>query len=257
MHTYRAQDMLPYDDPHWMGGVGPIGGQPGVDAVEGADLLLMLGSDHPYREWLPQGGNVIQVDERATVLGRRAVTKLGIVGSVKPTLRMPLERLPERSDTAFLDKVAAGRRKWNAMLDEKADPARSADKIHLQAIARAVSDRAADDAIFVTDSGLATLWVANWTRPSGRQRFTGFLNNQLSCIWRWSRSPTRSRRAPTSATPTSPRWRRRATRRASRSGARTRSRRPWMPSSQQWDRRYFMPTSPRTSFPSCRTSIGA
>ena len=178
MHTYRAQDMFPYDDPHWIGGVGLIGGQPGVDAVKEADLLLMLGSDYPYSEWLPQGGNVIQVDERATVLGRRAATKLGIVGSVKPTLRMILERLPARSDVTFFDKVSADRRKWNAMLDAKADPARSAGKLHPQAIARAVSDRAADDAVFVTDTGLATLWAANWTRPSGRQRFSGSFNNQ-------------------------------------------------------------------------------
>ncbi|MBV9094933.1 MAG: hypothetical protein JO132_13855, partial [Streptosporangiaceae bacterium] len=178
LHTFRAQDMLPYDDPHWIGGVGLIGGQPGVDAVKGADLLLMLGTDYPYSEWLPQDGNVVQVDERATVLGRRAATRLGIVGSVKPTLRALLERLAGRSDTTFFDKVSADRRRWNAMLDAKADPARSAGKIHPQAIARAVSDRAAADAVFVTDTGLATLWAANWTRPSGRQRFVGSFNNQ-------------------------------------------------------------------------------
>ncbi len=178
LHTYRAQDMLPYTDPRWMGGVGLIGGQPGVDAVKDADLLLMLGSDYPYGEWLPQDGRVVQVDERAFVLGRRAATKLGIVGSVRPTLRMLLDGLAQRDDRTFFDKVAADRRKWNAMLDAKADPARSADKIHPQAIARAVSDRAADDAIFVTDTGLSTLWAANWTRPSGRQRFTGSFNNQ-------------------------------------------------------------------------------
>ena len=178
IHTYRAQDMLPYNDPHWMGGIGLIGGQPGVDAVKAADLLLMLGSDYPYSEWLPQEGNIIQVDERATVLGRRAATKLGIVGSVKPTLRMLLERLPDRRDMTFFDKVSADRRKWTAMLDAKADPARSTDKIHPQAIARAVSDRAANDAVFVTDTGLVTLWAANWTRPTGRQRFNGTFNNQ-------------------------------------------------------------------------------
>ena len=178
MHTYRAADMLPYDDPHWIGGVGLIGGRPGVDAVREADLLLMLGSDYPYGEWLPQGGNVIQVDERAAVLGRRAPTKLGIVGSVGPTLRILLEHVPIRDDTSFLDKVTADRAKWSAMLDSKADPARSSDTIHPQAIARAVSDRAKVDAIFVTDTGLATLWAANWTRPSGRQRIIGSFNNQ-------------------------------------------------------------------------------
>ncbi len=178
LHTYRGLDMLPYNDPHWMGGVGIIGGWTGVNAVNEADLVLMLGSDFPYGEWLPKGGNIIQVDERATVLGRRAPTRLGIVGSVKPTLRMLLEQLPERSDMTFFDQVSADRHKWNKMLDEKADPARSTNKIHPQAITRAVSDRANDDAIFVTDTGLTTLWAANWTRPSGRQRFTGTFNNQ-------------------------------------------------------------------------------
>ncbi len=178
LHTYRAQDMLPYDDPRWMGGVGLIGGQPGVDAVKAADLLLMLGTDYPYGEWLPQDGRVVQVDERATVLGRRAATRLGIVGSVRPTLRMLLDGLPQRDDRAFLDKVAQDRRTWNAMLDAKADPARSAATLHPQAVARAVSDAAADNAVFVTDTGLATLWAANWTRQTGRQRITGTFNNQ-------------------------------------------------------------------------------
>ena len=178
MHTYRGQDLLPYDDPHWIGGVGLIGGQPGVDAVKGADLLLMLGSDYPYGEWLPQGGNVVQVDERAFVLGRRAAVELGIVGSVRPALRMLLDQLPARTDRAFFDKANADRIKWNRMLDAKADPGRSRGKIHPQAIARAVSDRADDNAVFVTDTGLATLWAANWTRPTGRQRITGTFNNQ-------------------------------------------------------------------------------
>jgi pyruvate dehydrogenase (quinone) len=35
------------------------------------DLLLMLGTDYPFSEFLPQKGSVIQIDERAAVLGRR------------------------------------------------------------------------------------------------------------------------------------------------------------------------------------------
>ena len=59
---------------------------------------------------------------------------------------------------------------WQAMLDEKADPARSADRIHPQALARVVSDLAADDAVFCVDTGEVTLWTANWLRPRGRHR---------------------------------------------------------------------------------------
>lgn len=176
MHTYRAQDILPFDHPHWIGGVGLIGSKAGVDAVNGADLLLMLGTDYPYSEFLPGHGHVIQIDERALALGRRTPVALGIVGSVRPALAMLLEQLPARDDAAFFDRARAARTKWNAMLDERADVGRS-DRIHPPALARAISDHAADDAIIVTDTGEVTLWAANWWRPRGRQQGTGSYNN--------------------------------------------------------------------------------
>lgn len=176
-HTYRAQELLPYGDPHWIGGVGLIGSKAGVDAVRDADLLLMLGTDYPYADFLPKHGNVIQIDERAFALGRRTSIALGIVGSVKPALQMLLERLTLRDDDVFFMHATKAREAWDNMLDEKADPARSKDKIHPQAVARAVSDHAADDAILVTDTGEVTLWAANWMRQTGRQRITGSFNN--------------------------------------------------------------------------------
>ncbi|HXC22579.1 MAG TPA: thiamine pyrophosphate-dependent enzyme, partial [Steroidobacteraceae bacterium] len=54
---------------------------------------------------------------------------------------------------------------------------RSADRIHPQAVARAVSDLAKPDAAFVLDTGLNTLWSANWIRQSGSQRIIGSFNN--------------------------------------------------------------------------------
>ena len=69
------------------------------------------------------------------------------------------------------------RRKWDEMLDRQADPARSNDRIHPQAVARAISDIASHDAIFVFDTGLNTLWSANWIRQSGAQRIIGSFNN--------------------------------------------------------------------------------
>jgi pyruvate dehydrogenase (quinone)/pyruvate oxidase len=176
-HTYRGQELLPYGDPHWIGGVGLIGSRAGVDAVRDADLLLMLGTDYPYVDFLPKHGNVIQIDERAFALGRRTPIALGIVGSVKPALRMLLERLAPREDDAFFARASETRRTWDKVLDEKADPGRSKDKIHPQAVARAISDHAADDAILVTDTGEVTLWAANWLRQTGRQRITGSFNN--------------------------------------------------------------------------------
>ena len=177
IHSVKGQDILPYDDPRWVGGIGMIGTKAVYNAVMSCDLLLMLGTDYPYSEFLPQKGDVVQIDDRARVLGRRAPTALGVVGSVQPTLQLLLDKVAAKTDGRFFDRITEERRKWDAKLDKQADPARSNDKIHPQAVARAVSDLARRDAIFVFDTGLNTLWSANWIRQSGAQRIIGSFNN--------------------------------------------------------------------------------
>lgn len=176
-HTWRAKDLVAFDHPQWIGGVGLIGGAPGVDALHEADLMLMLGSDYPYSEFLPTKGKVVQIDERALALGRRTEIELGVVGSVRPALAALVQQVAPKSDTHFFDKVTKAREHWNAMLDDKADLGRSKDVIHPQALGRAMGDLAADDATFVIDTGEVTLWSGNWIRQSGRQRMIGSFNN--------------------------------------------------------------------------------
>ncbi|HUD87355.1 MAG TPA: thiamine pyrophosphate-binding protein, partial [Xanthobacteraceae bacterium] len=177
IHSVKGKDIMPYDDPRWMGGIGMIGTKAVYHAVMNCDLLLMLGTDYPYSEFLPRKGAVVQVDERARVLGRRAPTALGVVGSVLPTLKLILGKVAAKSSTKFWDRVTQERKKWDEMLDKQSDPARSADRLHPQAVARAVSDLAKRDAVFVFDTGLNTLWSANWIRQSGAQRIIGSFNN--------------------------------------------------------------------------------
>jgi pyruvate dehydrogenase (quinone) len=177
IHSVKGKDIMAYDDPRWMGGIGMIGTKAAYNAVMHCELLLMLGTDYPYSEFLPRKGAVIQVDDRARVLGRRAPTAFGAVGSVRPTLKLLLGKVAAKTDTKFWDRVAGERKKWDDMLDKQADPARSRDRIHPQAVARAVSDCAKGDAAFTFDTGLNTLWSANWIRQSGSQRIIGSFNN--------------------------------------------------------------------------------
>jgi pyruvate dehydrogenase (quinone) len=177
IHSVKGKDIMPYDDPRWMGGIGMIGTKADYQAVMHCDLFLMLGTDYPYSEFLPRKSVVIQVDERAQVIGRRAPTELGVVGSVRPTVKSLLDRVKPKSDRNFFDLVAGQRKTWDEMLDKQADPERSKDRIHPQAVARMVSDLAKRDAVFVIDTGLNTLWSGNWIRQSGEQRIIGSFNN--------------------------------------------------------------------------------
>lgn len=177
VHTYRGKEIMAFDDPRWMGGLGMIGTKPVYNAVQNSDLLVMVGTDYPFSNYLPSHGRVIQIDERAQVLGRRTPTQLGVIGSVRPTLKLLFDRVAAKADTAFFDKVTGERHKWDDKINKQADIARSKDRIHPQAVARMVSDHAKRDATFVFDTGLNTLWSANWVRQSGNQRIVGSYNN--------------------------------------------------------------------------------
>ncbi|MEA2865543.1 MAG: hypothetical protein QOE39_258 [Bradyrhizobium sp.] len=177
IHTFRGKEIMAYDDPRWMGGLGMIGTKPVYRAVQDCDLLVMIGTDYPYSNFLPAHGNVVQVDERMQVLGRRTPTALGVRGSARPTLTMLVERVAAKSDRKFFDHVTQERRKWDDMLDKQSDLTRSRDKIHPQAVARTTSELAARDATFVIDTGLNTLWSGNWIRQTGSQRIVGSFNN--------------------------------------------------------------------------------
>src|SRR5260370_14433691 len=177
IHSVKGKDIMAYDDPHWMGGIGMIGTKPDYNAIMHCDLLLMLGTDYPYAEFLPSKGSIVQLDDRAEVLGRRAPTALGVLGSIKPTLKLLLGKVVAKSDTKLWDQVTKERHKWDEMLDKQADPARSKDRIHPQAVARALGDLAKGDAIFVFDTGLNTLGPANWIRQNGSQRIIGSFHN--------------------------------------------------------------------------------
>jgi pyruvate dehydrogenase (quinone) len=177
IHSVKGKDIMAYDDPRWMGGIGMIGTKAVYNAVMHCDLLLMVGTDYPYSEFLPRKGTVVQIDERPHVLGRRTPTVLGVVGSARPTLRLLFDQVIPKTDVGFWDKVTRERQEWDHMLDAQADLARSQDRIYPQAVARAVSDLARPDAVFVLDTGLNTLWSANWIRQSGSQRFIGSFNN--------------------------------------------------------------------------------
>jgi thiamine pyrophosphate-dependent acetolactate synthase large subunit-like protein len=177
IHSVKGKDIMAYDDPRWMGGIGMIGTKASYDAITSCDLFLMLGTDYPYSDFLPSKHVVVQLDERAEALGRRTPTDYAAVGSVRPSLMRLLSRVAAKEDSAFFDHTARARAKWNEMLDKQSDPARSRDRIHPQAVARMVGDLASPDAVFVFDTGLNTLWSGNWIRQSDSQRIIGSFNN--------------------------------------------------------------------------------
>ena len=71
VHALRGKEFVEYDNPYDVGMTGLLGFASGYRAMEHCDVLLMLGTDFPYRPFYPEDARVIQVDVRGEHIGRR------------------------------------------------------------------------------------------------------------------------------------------------------------------------------------------
>jgi pyruvate dehydrogenase (quinone) len=174
VHALRGKEHVEWENPYDVGMTGLIGFSSGYYAMLECDVLLMLGTDFPYRQFYPQGAGarIAQVDLRAEQLGRRAAVDLAIVGDVRETLRALIPRLEQKQDEAHL---AHAQRHYAKARKELDDLARGTPRrlIHPQQIAKAISDMAAPDAIFTCDVGLPTVWAARYLAMNGKRRLLG------------------------------------------------------------------------------------
>jgi len=175
VHTMRGKEHVEGDNPYDVGMTGLIGFSSGYYAMLDCDVLLMLGTDFPYRQFYPRGGEVriVQVDIRPENLGRRAAIDLGVVGDVRATVAALLPLLDEKRDGAHLRQAQAHYAKARRQLDELAVASPGRKPIHPQQVAKAISDRAEADAVFTCDVGLPTVWAARYLAMNGKRRLLG------------------------------------------------------------------------------------
>ncbi|HJO24963.1 MAG: thiamine pyrophosphate-binding protein [Myxococcota bacterium] len=177
VHTLRAKDIFDYGDGPVVGMTGLIGNPGGLHAVRDCDVLVMLGTDFPYDEFLPDGKQIIQVDAKVDHIGRRAPVSLGLVGTVREVVAALLPRVEKREPGRFLEHLEKLRDKWLHQMEKQADLGRTDEPLHPQLFAKAISDRAADDAVFSVDVGEVTVWVARQMHMRGGRRMAGSFNH--------------------------------------------------------------------------------
>ncbi len=175
VHALRGKEHVEWDNPYDVGMTGLIGFSSGYYAMLDCDVLLMLGTDFPYRQFYPQrsGVRIAQIDIRAENIGRRAAVDLGVVGDVKATLTALLPLLEQKPDGTHLLQAQQHYAKTRKALDDLALGAPGKGLIHPQQIAKAISDQAAADAVFTCDVGLPTVWGARYLAMNGKRRLMG------------------------------------------------------------------------------------
>ncbi|HTJ13851.1 MAG TPA: ubiquinone-dependent pyruvate dehydrogenase [Dinghuibacter sp.] len=176
VHALRGKEHVAYDNPFDVGMTGLIGFASGYRAVKDADLLLMLGTDFPYKDFYPEKATVIQVDRRPERLGRRCRVDLGLVGNVKDTISALLPLVAARTDRSFLDACLGRFASSTEKLLSRAGLS-DGSGIHPEYLTHIVSSLAAPDAIFTCDVGEPTVWAARYVSMTRDRRLIGSFNH--------------------------------------------------------------------------------
>ncbi|WP_149094150.1 ubiquinone-dependent pyruvate dehydrogenase [Paenibacillus terrae] len=173
----RGKEYLEYNNSYYAGLTGLIGYSSGYHAMMDCDVLLMLGTDFPYRQFYPENAVVLQVDIEPAHLGRRTPLTYGLCGDVKATLEMLLPLLTTKHDTKHLEKNVSHYTKVRKELDELAVGKPGHTPIHPQYLTKVVSDAAHENAIFTCDVGTPTVWAARYLQMNGQRRLIGSFNH--------------------------------------------------------------------------------
>ncbi len=183
--TLKAKEGFDDDNPYEVGQSGLIGNHATAAAFEGCRTLVLLGTDFPYRSFLPTGKTVVQLDLRGSHIGRRASVTHPLIGDATLGLRALLPLIDPQTDTELLDTAgrptrgrapAGARRPVSGRPTGRHTQGRQPDSRSRRSSSLPPSTGSASDAIFATDMGMATVWLSRFVRMTGSRRLIGSYN---------------------------------------------------------------------------------
>jgi pyruvate dehydrogenase (quinone) len=173
-YAFRGKQWLEHDNPNAVGMSGLLGYGGAYGAINDADLLLLLGTDFPFSEFLP-GKDVkkVQIDRNPKHIGRRTAVDLGLVGDVKATVTALLQSVTAKTEKRFLQKYVAETKSFHELLQHYVVKGPGIKPIRPEFLAATLSELAADDAMFFADTGTACIWMARHIHGSRNRRLFG------------------------------------------------------------------------------------
>jgi pyruvate dehydrogenase (quinone) len=173
-YAFRGKQYLEYENPNAVGMTGLIGYGGAHRALHEADLLLMLGTDFPFSEFLPDGGvTKVQIDRDAKHLGRRTALDVGLVGNVRDTVAALLPLVAPKTETAHLERARSLTREWDDSLADYVKRGPSLNPIRPEYLVATLDRLADDNAFFGVDTGTPCIWAARYLHATAKRSIFG------------------------------------------------------------------------------------
>ena len=176
-YSFRAKMAIQYDNPYEVGMTGLLGLPSAFHAMHEADVLLLLGTDFPYVNFMPGKNTIIQIDSHAERLGRRAKVDHGFRGDIRDTLLALLPKIAKKADASFLKAQLEFYKKVQETQTAFVKDRGKDKRISPEFLAAEIDRRAADDAIFTVDTGMSCVWGARFLTATGKRKLLGSFNH--------------------------------------------------------------------------------
>jgi pyruvate dehydrogenase (quinone) len=176
-YSFRGKMSIQYDNPNEVGMTGLLGLPSAFHSMHESDLLILLGTDFPYTQFMPLNCKIIQVDIKPERIGRRAKVDIGLHGSVKDTLKALLPLVAQKTDDSFLQAQLKFYAEVKGHLQTYVDNSGQRDNIHPEFVASIINKLAANDAIFTVDTGMSCVWGARYIDATGKREMIGSFNH--------------------------------------------------------------------------------
>ncbi|WP_433200586.1 thiamine pyrophosphate-dependent enzyme [Nocardia sp. CA-107356] len=173
-YSLKGKQWLEHDNRNAVGMTGLLGYGGCWEAVNHCDVLLMLGTDFPFANFLPQSKvKVIQVDRNARHLGRRVPLELAVIGDVGATVAALLPMVAAKTSERFLHKCVKETEHFNKRLQHYVTKGPELTPIRPEYLASVLDEEAADDALFFADTGTPVIWASRHIHYGPKRRLFG------------------------------------------------------------------------------------
>ncbi|KGX85082.1 pyruvate oxidase [Pontibacillus marinus BH030004 = DSM 16465] len=155
-----AKGIIPDNHPYCLGQHGQIGTKPAYNAVKEADLLLLIGTSFPYRDFLPKDTQAIQIDREPSRIGNHYPVSIGLAGDSKDTLEWLINNLSENRNEEHLQKYQEQMKEWrvNMQLQKKDETNPIVGPQVMYALEKVIDK----DAVISSDVGNVTVWMTRF-----------------------------------------------------------------------------------------------
>jgi pyruvate dehydrogenase (quinone) len=159
-----GKDVLSDELPFVTGSIGILGTRPTYEMMRDCDTLLIVGSNMPYSQFLPEFGKAraVQIDLDGTVIGMRYPTEVNLVGDAATTLQALLPLLSGPTDRSWREKVEENVAAWWSTTERQA--MLEARPVNPMRIVWELSERLPRNAIVSADSGSVANWYARFLK---------------------------------------------------------------------------------------------